>query len=53
MKMWGRILKKYNVTLPGGATINGADIYNDGVAEEEKVMERIYSEGEHPSFFIG
>ena len=52
MKIWGRVLKKYTVELPGGGSINGAEIYQDGVAEEEKVMEQIMGEAEQPSFFV-
>lgn len=53
MMQWGLHLKKYQVTLPGGGTTNGDGIYSDGLAMEEKTMERLMSEGEFPQFFVG
>lgn len=44
--LWGTILGKYSMSLPGGGSINGSEIKSDGITEEEKVMERIYKEGE-------
>lgn len=53
MMQWGLHLKKYQVSMPGGGTVNGDGIYSDGLAMEEKAMERLISEGEFPQFFIG
>ena len=37
-KQWGQNLIKYtNVTLPGGVTLNGKEIYLEGVRELEKI----------------
>lgn len=52
-KQWGLHLKKYTLTLPGGGTLNGDSIYNDGLNDEDKVMEQIYKEASPPDFFIG
>lgn len=47
MKLWGGLnLGKYNVTLPGGGTINFDNIYQMGVREEEYWLDRLMSEGE-------
>jgi len=53
MKLWGLHLKKYQMTMPGGGTINGESIYQDGVREEEKAMEALKFESSPPDFFIG
>jgi hypothetical protein len=43
--MWGRILTKINgVNLPGGGTINGDTILNEGV-NEKKELEQFLIEG--------
>lgn len=52
-KQWGLHLKKYTLTLPGGGTLNGDSIYNDGLTDEDKVMDQIYKESQPPDFFIG
>jgi len=49
---WGSNLDKYTMTLPSGATINGARILSDGKEEKEKIMEDIIAESEGPMFFI-
>lgn len=51
--LWGSILSKYSVQLPGGGTVNGDAIKSDGKEEKEKIMERVESEGEPIDFFIG
>lgn len=54
LKLWGGLnLGKYNVTLPGGGTINFQEIYQMGLREEEYWLDRIMSEGEPCDFFIG
>ena len=52
-KLWGLHLKKYALTLPGGGSINGSEIYSDGVADEEKAFEAIQKEAAPPMFFVG
>jgi len=49
---WGTNLDKYTMTLPSGATMNGARILQDGQAEKEKVMDDIIAESEGPIYFI-
>lgn len=52
-KLWGLHLKKYSLTLPGGGTINGSEIYSDGVTEEEKAFEAIQKEAAPAMIMIG
>jgi len=49
---WGVNLRKYNMTLPGGGTMNWESIYQDGKDEKEKIEVRIVDEGEPPMPFI-
>lgn len=50
--LWGSILGKFSMTLPGGGEINGTEIKSDGKEELEDVLKRIESEGEPIGFFI-
>ncbi len=50
--LWGEILSKITMTLPGGGTLNGAEIIARGKEEEEKALADIKDEGEPPTFFI-
>lgn len=52
-KLWGLHLKKYSLTLPGGGSINGSEIYSDGVTEEEKAFEAVQKEAAPAMFFVG
>lgn len=52
MILWGRQLRKYTMTLPSGATINGAEILQDGKEELEKLMEQMVAESEWPQIYI-
>jgi hypothetical protein len=54
-KQWGNNLKKYNgMALPGGITMNGQQIYEEAVAELDKIESEIQSHFEAPpSMFIG
>ena len=52
-KLWGLHLKKYALTLPGGGSINGSEIYSDGVAEEEKAFEAVQKEAAPAMFCVG
>jgi hypothetical protein len=49
----GQHIRKYNVTMPDGITINGDAFVSEGREDEEKILERIYSESAPPDFFIG
>ena len=53
MKQWGLHLLKYSLTLPGGGTVNGSEIFQNGLAMEQDIVERIEREAEPPDFFIG
>jgi hypothetical protein len=52
---WGQNLIKFEgMQLPGGVTINGRQLYEDAMADIEKLQERIRLEQELPvDFFIG
>ena len=51
--LWGEILSKHSVTLPGGSTINGTDIYSRAKEDFDLTLENIKQESEPPIFFIG
>jgi uncharacterized circularly permuted ATP-grasp superfamily protein len=43
-KQWGQNLIKYNnVQLPGGITLNGRQLYEDALAEVEKIESEVLS----------
>lgn len=52
-KLWGLHLKKYGISLPGGGSINGQAIYDEGKDEEREAMEDIRLEAPGPDFMIG
>jgi hypothetical protein len=53
-KLYGGMnLGKYNVTLPGGGTINYQFIYDQGKEETELALEAIRSEGNPMPFLVG
>jgi len=46
---WGSNLKKYSgISLPGGVTLNGQEIYDEGVEGLKELRERVRSEFEFP-----
>jgi hypothetical protein len=48
-KQWGQNMIKFNgVLLPGGVQLNGRQIYDDGVAEVEKLEQQLKDEYELP-----
>lgn len=50
---WGANLKKYSgIQLPGGTTLNGQQIYDEALAEIEKLRERVRKEFELPPDFL-
>ena len=54
-QQWGQNLIKFEgVTLPGGVTFNGRQIYDDATNEIQQLRERIRLENEMPpDFFLG
>lgn len=51
-RQWGSNLKKYgNYTLPGGLIVNGQGIYEEAVAEIEKLEEKLRDTYEEPPAF--
>jgi hypothetical protein len=52
MILWGRILTKFNINLPGGGTINGTEIKQEGQDLLEKTLENIRLESEPPDFYV-
>lgn len=51
--LWGTILGKYDIELPGGGRTNGEAIKNDGKEELKEVLENIKKESEPVDFIIG
>ena len=48
-KQWGQNMIKFNgVLLPGGVQLNGRQLYDDGVAEVEKMEQQLKNEYELP-----
>ena len=54
-RQWGLNLIKFEgMTLPGGVTVNGRQIYDDAVQDIEKLEEKVRLEHEMPPLdFIG
>ena len=54
-KQWGQNLIKFEgMQLPGGATLNGRQIYDDGVAELERLDEDLNLKYALPDqFYVG
>jgi len=54
-QQWGQNLSKYqNVTLPGGLSYNGAEIYQQASDEMDKIEESLSNKYElPPDFFVG
>jgi hypothetical protein len=52
-KQWGQNLKKFaGIQLPGGVTMNGQQMYDEGVQEISEIEEIIRTTYEKPSAFI-
>lgn len=51
--LWGEILWKYSMTLPGGGGINGSEIISRGEEEEAKAIEAMRMETEPSIFLVG
>lgn len=54
-RQWGANLMKFNnIQLPGGTTLNGIEIYNEGKADVEKIEAEIRDGFSYPvDFFVG
>ena len=54
-RQWGTNLLKFDgMTLPGGVTVNARQIYEDALADIDKIMEKFREEeDEGPMFFMG
>lgn len=51
--IWGGILRKTIITLPGGGTVSGNEIMQEGREDEKDIIEQIKLESEPAGFFIG
>ena len=52
-KQWGQNMSKFDkMQLPGGVTMRGVDIYNEGVADIEKAEQEIRNTYEQPPGFL-
>jgi hypothetical protein len=50
---WGQNLKKFSgISLPGGVTLNGQQIYDEAKAELDVLRERVKKEFELPPDFL-
>lgn len=52
-KIWGRSLNKQSISFPGGGTLNGGEIKQEGIDEEKEILERISAESSPPIFMVG
>lgn len=54
-RQWGENLKKFsNVPMPGGAQLNGQEIYNEAVQDLERIIEEMEKRFQRPpGFFVG
>jgi hypothetical protein len=48
MKVWGRVLGKYEITLPGGGKVNWAEMKRDGKEMYDEFLEKLISESAPP-----
>jgi hypothetical protein len=53
MEIWGRVLNVFNATLPGGGTINGQWLHDQGVANREKYEQKVIEERPSAMILIG
>ena len=51
--LWGKILRKYSMTLPGGGGINADSIIADAKEELQAAIESIRLETDPPIVLIG
>lgn len=50
---WGMHLSKYSITMSGGGSVNGQDIYSNGKELWDNWFERLQNEAWFPQFFVG
>lgn len=53
MQQWGTNIGKYTIQMPGGGSMNGSEIYQNGVTIEERALEDLKASGEWPQFWVG
>tara|TARA_Y100001972_G_C7653243_1_gene328645 strand:+ start:885 stop:1688 length:804 start_codon:yes stop_codon:yes gene_type:complete len=52
-RQWGANLSKYDgVPMPGGVLLRGGQIYNEALAEVERIEQEVYSQYELPTDFM-
>lgn len=51
--LWGGVLGKYQLSLPGGGTIIGTELKQEGKEEKKEVKETFFEEQEPLGFWIG
>ena len=51
--MVGRILSKYSITLPGGGSLSGQDLYNNSKELYDNALQAMKDEAEPAMFFMG
>jgi hypothetical protein len=51
--LWGKILRKYSMTLPGGGNINADAIIQTAKEEEQAAIESIKFESDPAIFMVG
>lgn len=53
-KQWAAPLKKFsNISLPGGVTINGAELYDEAVGEAKEIEDQVMNNGAPLNFVMG
>ena len=53
-KQWAMPLKKFqNITLPGGITVSGQDMYEEAMSEIDKIEDDIIGNGAPLDFYVG
>jgi hypothetical protein len=49
-RQWGENLKKFGgITMPGGVTLNGKEIYDEAIEEINRIEDEIYNLNSLPS----
>lgn len=53
LKQWGMHLSKYSLNMPGGAQVQGENLWSRGEEIENTWMEKLIGESYYPQFFVG
>jgi len=53
LQQWGLHLSKYQITMSGGASVNGQMIYDNGTTLWDQWFERMVNESYFPQFWVG